>query len=132
MFISREVIDTVGMLDTSYFHTGEDVDYSIRVKRAGYTLLMVPDAKLWHKVRSSMGGNTPSNPRYNYYEFRNRLLIFKKYFIKDRAFGKPALRLVDFYLRHIYYQLRQGKMRDAASIVYGAFHGMTGRRGKVI
>lgn len=132
MFIPREVIDTVGLLDTSYFHTGEDVDYSIRVKRAGYTLLMVPNARLWHKVRSSMGGNVPSNPRYNYYEFRNRLLIYKKYFFKERVGVKPVFRLVDFYLRHIYYQLRQGSLRDAVAIVHGACHGIMGRRGKVL
>ena len=53
MLIKREVLETVGLFDTSYFHTGEDVDYSIRVNRAGYTSLVAPRAKLWHSPRFS-------------------------------------------------------------------------------
>jgi GT2 family glycosyltransferase len=74
MFIRREVIEKVGYFDESYFHTGEDADYSIRTIRAGYRLLYVPKGRLWHKVRASTEGPGESRD-YIYYEYRNRIIL---------------------------------------------------------
>jgi len=50
LLIGREVFQEVGLFDPGYFFYYEDWDFSERVRRAGYTILYVPQAKMWHKV----------------------------------------------------------------------------------
>ncbi|MFN8586406.1 MAG: glycosyltransferase family 2 protein [Candidatus Eisenbacteria bacterium] len=46
----------VGLLDEGYFIYAEDADWSLRAREAGYELLFVPTARLWHMVSASSGG----------------------------------------------------------------------------
>ncbi|MCC6350603.1 MAG: glycosyltransferase family 2 protein [Candidatus Eisenbacteria bacterium] len=46
----------VGPLDEGYFIYAEDADWSLRARAAGYRLLFVPTARLWHEVSASSGG----------------------------------------------------------------------------
>jgi hypothetical protein len=56
MLVSRPCMERVGMLDTSFNMYAEDTDLSLRAEGAGFTLLFVPAARMWHKVSMSMGG----------------------------------------------------------------------------
>jgi len=56
MLVSRPCMERVGMLDTSFGMYAEDTDLSLRAEGAGFTLLFVPAARMWHKVSMSMGG----------------------------------------------------------------------------
>lgn len=56
MLISRACIIRTGMLDTSYNMYAEDTDLCLRAKRAGFSVIFVPGAVMWHKVSMSMGG----------------------------------------------------------------------------
>jgi GT2 family glycosyltransferase len=51
----RETWERVGMLDEHYYIYAEDADWSLRAREAGYRLLFVPTARLWHKVSASAG-----------------------------------------------------------------------------
>lgn len=76
MLIPREIVETVGLLDKRYFLYLEDVDYSFRVKRAGYPILFCPQSIIWHKNAGSTGGAGSAVAQY--YQTRNRLyFIFK-------------------------------------------------------
>ena len=44
----REVIAKVGLLDEDYFMYGEDLDWSYRIKKAGYKIAYNPEAKIIH------------------------------------------------------------------------------------
>ena len=55
----REVWEKVGPLDERYFIYAEDVDWCLRARRAGYRLLFVPTARLWHEVSASSGAASP-------------------------------------------------------------------------
>lgn len=57
ILVKRQVIDRIGLLDERYFLYGEDVDWCLRAKRAGYRLLYVPSAVIWHKLSVSAGGH---------------------------------------------------------------------------
>ena len=46
----------IGMLDESFSMYGEDVDLSLRFKKEGGKIIIVPDSKIWHKVSASLGG----------------------------------------------------------------------------
>ncbi len=129
MFIRKEVFHKVGMFDTSYFHTSEDLDFSLRSMKQGLKLLFVPEAKMWHKIRSSTGGYNKPNFFYNYYEFRNRILIFKNFFLKESR-ASALFSLFYFYLRTVYYHIRDCNFKGALGILHGTFHGIIGRTGR--
>lgn len=77
MLIHRDILETIGKMDESFFMYCEDVDYSIRIKKAGIVLKYVPAAKLWHKVGKTSGGNESALSIY--YNTRNRLACIKKH-----------------------------------------------------
>lgn len=55
MMIKAEVLRAVGLFDTTYFMYHEDRDLCERARRAGYKVVYVPSAKMWHKVSASIG-----------------------------------------------------------------------------
>jgi GT2 family glycosyltransferase len=57
LFAPRRVFETVGLLDESFKLYCEDLDYCLRARAAGFRILYVPEAKVWHKVSASLGGN---------------------------------------------------------------------------
>lgn len=77
-FIVRaDVIRSVGKLDDAYYLYLEDLDWSLRIQRAGYKTLYVPTSTLWHVNAGSSG--KPGNPLHEYYFTRNRLLLGFRY-----------------------------------------------------
>ncbi len=77
MLIPKSVFEKVGYLDKNYFLYLEDVDYSMRVKKAGYKLHVCTDSILWHKNAGSSGGS--GSDTQVYYQNRNRLYFALKY-----------------------------------------------------
>lgn len=53
MLIKRAVIEKVGFLDSSLFFGMEDYDYCAQAIKAGFKVLYVPGAKVWHKQGAS-------------------------------------------------------------------------------
>lgn len=72
MFISSSVLKKVGMFNEKYFMYLEDVDFSQKVKHAGFKILFIPKAILWHKVAQSSGAGSYLN---DYFITRNRMLF---------------------------------------------------------
>ena len=46
--ISRQVLQTVGLLPEEYFFSMEEIDYSLQVRRAGFKLYYVPEFSCFH------------------------------------------------------------------------------------
>ncbi len=77
-FIVRsDIVKSVGKLDDAYYLYLEDLDWSVRIQRAGYTLQYVPTSMLWHVNAGSSG--KPGNPTHEYYFTRNRLIFGFRY-----------------------------------------------------
>lgn len=53
MLVRRTVIEAIGYLDERFFMYYEDADYCQRAVNAGYRVLGVPAARMWHKVSAS-------------------------------------------------------------------------------
>lgn len=49
--VRREVIDKIGLLDPALTVAGEGLDYSLRLRRAGYFIKLVEGAKVIHRDR---------------------------------------------------------------------------------
>jgi GT2 family glycosyltransferase len=77
MAVSRAAIERVGMLDEELFAYVEDLDWSERIRTAGFELLFVPDAIAWHLVSASTGGETTSTHNL-YYGARNTLVAAER------------------------------------------------------
>lgn len=50
-FFRRELLETVGLLDEKIFYAPEDVDYSLRVWQAGYSILFYPAYTVLHHTQ---------------------------------------------------------------------------------
>ena len=82
LMISREALDKVGLLDEAYFMYGEDIDFSWRIKLAGFENYYYPDARIIHYK-----GESTKHGSMNYvYTFYNAMSIFvQHYFSGTRA-----------------------------------------------
>jgi GT2 family glycosyltransferase len=76
LLVSREAIHQVGILDSSFFAYYEDVEWCFRGRRAGFKVVYVPDARVWHPDGQEYYSNSP---RVTYYMARNHLLFMKKH-----------------------------------------------------
>lgn len=70
-------LSKIGLFDPDFFLFCEEVDLCIRARKAGLNLLFVPQAKIWHKVSITAGGEY--SPLAKYYGIRNRLLLLNKH-----------------------------------------------------
>ncbi len=98
VLIPKKVIDSLGMLDSKYFLYLEDVDWSVRIRQAGYKLIFCPESHVWHKNAGSSGGS--GSGLQQYYQTRNRLFFFTKY-----AHLRPVYSPLGDGFAYIYYLL---------------------------
>jgi GT2 family glycosyltransferase len=48
LLLRREALDTVGLLDEQYFLYTEEVDWCFNARKAGFTIVVSPDAHVYH------------------------------------------------------------------------------------
>lgn len=85
LFVRREAIEQVGLMDKRFFLNWEEIDWCFRFKKKGYLCLYVPEAKAWHKVSSSFIGGK-RGPMWLYFYWRNRLLWMERNISKKEFF----------------------------------------------
>lgn len=77
LMIRRKVVDKIGSLDERFFMYGEELDWCIRTKKAGWKVMYYPDAEIIHYK----GECSKSNSRKAAFEFyRSMYLFHKKHF----------------------------------------------------
>jgi len=76
ILIPKRIVQEVGGFDPSYFAYVEDIDWSLRCRRAGFRLVLCPSAKLWHGVSAS-GKKKLATMRYLL--TRNHLWTLRRY-----------------------------------------------------
>lgn len=76
ILVRRTAIEQAGMLDKDYFIYWEETEWCIRIGRAGWKIMHVPQAKIWHKGVSRYYQPKPS---FTYYGTRNHLLTLVKH-----------------------------------------------------
>jgi GT2 family glycosyltransferase len=77
LLLPRRVVEKIGVLDERFFYYYDDADFSLRVHEAGYRTLLVPQAKVWHKVAQASGG--VDTPYQRYWMGRSSVLYFRKH-----------------------------------------------------
>lgn len=76
IMVRREVIEQVGMIDARFFYYWEETEWCLRAGKAGWRIVHVPAARLWHK---GVQRNYEPKPSLFYYSTRNRLLMIAKH-----------------------------------------------------
>ncbi len=80
LMIRRKVVEEIGLLDERFFMYGEELDWCLRAKRAGWAVMYHPDAQIVHYK----GESTKYNSRKASYEFYRAMYLFhKKHFAGD-------------------------------------------------
>lgn len=77
VMISRKAIDDIGYFDDIFFAYYEETDLFARMKRAGYKIVYVPEAHIWHMIAKSSSGDSYF---YLYQMQRNRFIFAYKNF----------------------------------------------------
>lgn len=76
LFLNCLALEKAGLFNENYFMYYEDTELSLRIKNAGFRVLYVPKALVWHKVAQSSGIGSDLN---DYFTTRNRLLFGMRY-----------------------------------------------------
>ncbi len=66
LLVTREAFDAVGGLDPSWRHIGEDVDFCLRARDAGFGLAFCPDAVVDHHAERRLGPMLSRSYRHGY------------------------------------------------------------------
>jgi GT2 family glycosyltransferase len=78
MGVSRAAIERAGLLDEELFAYVEDVDWSLRIRAAGFACRFVPDARAVHALSASTGGDGASTHTL-YYGARNTVVVCERH-----------------------------------------------------
>ncbi len=127
LLIKRTVIERIGLLSEDYFLYYEDVDWCLKAKKAGFRVVYVPGAHIWHKVSRSA---KPGSSSYVYYHVRNCLMLSWRHgntltklvlpFFIAWTFGKQLIKLCI-----------PGKRMWAQAVLKGMGDFLAGKSGKL-
>ena len=133
--IHRSQVERIGFPDASYFIAADDVEYSIRARRAGSEVLIAGESKIEHPESDRYQANLGLfkvtclrlAPWKRYYDTRNRLLIARQYYgmrLFTEAIPGSFVRLVAALL----YEPR--KLAQLWAFTAGLVDGLLGRKGR--
>ncbi|MGV6826866.1 MAG: glycosyltransferase family 2 protein [bacterium] len=109
MFVRREALEAVGLLDEAYFMHCEDLDWCRRFLDAGWNILFVPDVEVLH-YQGSCSAATPL--RVEWHKHRGMVRYYQKFIASEH---NPLFNLLVYaginsrYLMIALRQLLQGK-----------------------
>jgi GT2 family glycosyltransferase len=115
LFFDRCLVDAIGMMDEEYFLYFEETDWSVRARKAGFKVVTVPSARMWHKVSATM---KKASPIVTYYMTRNSLRLIKQnlpFWSSIQSQAYVVLRCFWWILS----DLRQGNKQHAVSRLEG-------------
>lgn len=127
LLIKRAAWEDIGPFDSRFFMYWEETDWCARARQAGYDLLFVPQARMWHKVSPV---DQSESPRILYYMTRNRFLFLHK----NLPFPRKVIVLIRCswgVFRTVIGFLRRGKREQAKAVVRGGADFLRGRFGHV-
>lgn len=107
VLFKRSVFETVGFMDERYFVYHDDTDFMLRCLKADQRLLLLPHAKLLHKVSSLTGGaESEFSVRIG---TRNRIYMLTKFLGRALAIFYVAGLALTYRIRRFLRQYSQEK-----------------------
>jgi GT2 family glycosyltransferase len=122
LLCKREVISTIGSLDSNFFMYWEDVNWCLNGSKYGYKSVYSYKSKIWHKY----GASSHSHFKI-YYLNRNRIYTIKKYASRnDYIYFLIYFFLYRFWFEILDYLLNQRNLKSCKCLIKGAFDGLRG------
>jgi GT2 family glycosyltransferase len=78
LVVRRRVVDAIGLLDERFFMYGEDLDFCLRAKRAGWTVRYEPSVVVQHQHGAA---SRKRALRTTFHFFRAMDLFYKKHYV---------------------------------------------------
>jgi hypothetical protein len=118
----KELFERIGYFDTNYFMYWDEIDWCIRANKAGYKLLCVPTAKIWHKGAAS---TKKISGFQEYYLTRNRFWFMRRH-ATSRQYGLFLLSFFSYqFLFSAILMLSHKDIRAFMAFVRGAIDGIS-------
>jgi GT2 family glycosyltransferase len=125
--VSRAAIERAGLLDETLFLYVEDVEWSLRIREAGFAVVLVPDARVRHRGSAASGGAASTTNLY--YDTRNTIAVCERHAPLPR--GLRGLRRVVVVSAHLVQAARHPRRVAAAlAVVDGWRDARAGRLGQ--
>ena len=115
VLINSEVFKEIGYFDESFFAYYEDIDFSIRLKKKGYSIALMTDSFLQHFESASSKSIKQSegnlSPYVHYLNIRNHIILLKKHSKSFNIIGVIIYQLIKilFYWTYFFIRLRFNK-----------------------
>ena len=123
----RAALQKTGLFDETLFLFHEETDWCIRAKKMDFSLLIISNATVCHKISTTIG---MFSKIYLYYIGRNWLLVGKKNF---SFFYYLYVLLTEFLIRfpyYLYHVTKKGQVGMIKFYLKGVFDGMLGISGE--
>jgi GT2 family glycosyltransferase len=117
MAVSRAAVEAAGELDEDLFAYVEDVDWSLRIREAGFECILVPQATATHALAASSGGRLSTGPVY--YGVRNTIVVCERHRPLGRA--GTALRRAAVVETYLARSLLVVRSRTAVAAVFEGY-----------
>jgi hypothetical protein len=62
LLVTRALCERVGLLREDFFCYAEDLEWGLRARKAGFSILYVPASRVWHKISRATGGERSVAP----------------------------------------------------------------------
>jgi len=125
MLIPAQLVKQLGGFDDRFFLNWEDVDLSLRIQSAGFEILLVPSARIYHRVGKSFAAATGPG---EYYRVRNNLLFVRLHC--GSSYWLSWLRIISRNIRTVTGRVVRGEPSSAYFICLAVLHALAGRYGR--
>lgn len=127
LLLRADALEKIGLFDESLFLMQEETDWCIRAVKMGFSLRVVSDAVVHHKVSETLGLFSKT---YLYYVGRNWLLVGKRHY-GLMTYGYILLTELAIRIPYYLYQLaRNGRIGMIKFYLYGLLDGLRGISGE--
>ena len=127
--VRSKIVQQIGLLDDKFFIYYEDSDWSFKIRRLGYRLRYVPQAKIYHEVGMSnhnRKGHNEGNvsPFTHYQVVRNHLFMVRRYAEGVNLIGSWGNQFFKIGGYMIYFTLRR-RFTKLKCVIRGLRDGLT-------
>lgn len=101
MLIRKEVIQTIGLLDDRFFIYGEDIDFCLRAKKAGWTIVYYPKIIVKHLHGGTTNKSYFSLLKHSWLFHQAMFLYYNKHFAPKKSLFLNLLVYTGIILRFL-------------------------------
>ncbi|NHE58451.1 glycosyltransferase family 2 protein [Cyclobacterium plantarum] len=128
ILVRSSVLEEIGLLDERYFAYFEDVDWSLRMRKAGYLLKVHPGSIIYHEAGAASKSKNKGNegflsPKVHFLNVRNQIFQLRKYCRHPITWLSWPVHFLIFGLMLVHFTVKNRKLKRKA-ILDGLMAGM--------